>query len=63
MWGQQILGGLTFAQVSAGSFQTCGKTSASVAYCWGSNFYGELGDGTGGIPDKSSTPVAVAGPT
>jgi alpha-tubulin suppressor-like RCC1 family protein len=57
-----VVGGLTFAQVSAGSFQTCGKTPASVAYCWGSNFYGELGDGTGGIPNKSSTPVAVAGP-
>ena len=57
-----VVGGLAFAQVSAGSFQTCGRTPAFVAYCWGSNFYGELGDGTGGIPAKSSTPVAVADP-
>jgi alpha-tubulin suppressor-like RCC1 family protein len=58
-----VVGGLAFAQVSAGSFQTCGKTPASVAYCWGSNFYGELGDGTGGLPARSSTPVPVAGPS
>jgi alpha-tubulin suppressor-like RCC1 family protein len=54
-----VVGGLTFAQLSAGTFHNCGKTPASVAYCWGRNFAGEFGSGTVG---KSSTPVAVAGP-
>ena len=55
-----VLGGLTFAQVSAGGSHICGKqTATSLGYCWGGNYYGELGDGT---TKGSDTPVAVAGP-
>jgi alpha-tubulin suppressor-like RCC1 family protein len=51
-------GGLRFRQVAAGLDHTCGATPAKDAYCWGSNFFGQLGDGT---TTFRSTPVAVAG--
>src|SRR3954467_4921448 len=40
---------LTFAQVSAGAKYSCGVTATTnLAYCWGSDSSGQLGDGTGG---------------
>jgi hypothetical protein len=53
-----VAGGLTFEQLSAGLLHTCGLTAAGAAYCWGSNDYGQLGDGAG---ISRSTPVAVSG--
>jgi alpha-tubulin suppressor-like RCC1 family protein len=49
---------LTFRQVSAGRFHTCGVTTDDRAYCWGYNQFGELGDGT---TTTRLTPVPVAG--
>jgi len=35
-----------FRFISAGSSHTCGVTTGNQLYCWGSNFLGQLGDGT-----------------
>jgi alpha-tubulin suppressor-like RCC1 family protein len=50
--------GLTFAAVDAGGFHTCGVTTSGAAYCWGSNVFGQFGDGT--TTDRT-TPVLVSG--
>jgi len=49
-----VAGGLTFTSVTtsdasgfvSGSAHTCGVTPTGAAYCWGTNFAGQLGDGT-----------------
>jgi alpha-tubulin suppressor-like RCC1 family protein len=53
-----VIGGLSFASLSAGLSHTCGVTTDGVAYCWGSG--GTIGDGTIDQLPKSS-PVRVAG--
>jgi alpha-tubulin suppressor-like RCC1 family protein len=54
-----VAGGLFFSQVSAGYTQSCGRTDAGVAYCWGTNVWGQLGDGTN---TTRLRPVRVIGP-
>ena len=49
---------LAFSAVSTGVYHTCAVTAAGAAYCWGHNYYGELGDGT---RTNRSSPVLVAG--
>jgi alpha-tubulin suppressor-like RCC1 family protein len=44
--------------VTANDRHTCALTSASGVKCWGSNWNGELGDGTGANPGRT-TPVDV----
>jgi alpha-tubulin suppressor-like RCC1 family protein len=46
-----VSGGLTFASVSAGTFETCAVTTAGALYCWG-GWTLPVGDG-------STTPVPV----
>jgi alpha-tubulin suppressor-like RCC1 family protein len=55
-----VVGGLRFAQLSAGRHFTCGKTTADVGYCWGDNGGGQLGDGSG---TNQSRPTPCAGPS
>jgi alpha-tubulin suppressor-like RCC1 family protein len=35
-----------FVQIAVGARHSCGVTADGVAYCWGSNAVGQLGDGT-----------------
>lgn len=55
----QVVGGLSFASISAGGDHTCGITTGGAAFCWGSNFDGQLGNGA--VGDQSASPVAVVG--
>src|SRR5437016_6866709 len=50
---------VTFAAVSVGGIHTCGVAAGSVAYCWGWNTRGQLGDGTSGT--ERWVPVRVIG--
>lgn len=52
-----IAGNLELVQVRAGLVHTCGRTSGGAIYCWGSNLFGQLGDGQAGT--NSDLPVAV----
>ena len=55
-----VAGSFTFDALSAGSIVTCGHTAANAIYCWGSDYFGGLGDGrqvNGGV----GHPVLSAG--
>lgn len=71
----RVAGGLQWSAVTTGvqepppfvAYQakhSCGLTIDSRAYCWGSNLYGQVGDGTGEETTdwRRPTPVAVVGP-
>jgi alpha-tubulin suppressor-like RCC1 family protein/uncharacterized protein YjdB len=49
---------IDFASVSAGGHSTCGLGISGAGYCWGWNYYGQLGNGS---TDSSAVPVAVIG--
>ncbi|MCH2109997.1 MAG: hypothetical protein MK135_11765 [Polyangiaceae bacterium] len=45
--------------VTAGDRHSCALLDTGAVHCWGSNFYGQLGDGS---ENDSTTPVAVYWP-
>jgi alpha-tubulin suppressor-like RCC1 family protein len=50
---------VTFKQLSAGAYHTCGLTTDSTAYCWGSNDSLQIGDSsTDATPRLTPAPVA-----
>lgn len=53
-----VPGGVTYSAVTVGDFFACGLGATGVAYCWGMNSSGQLGDGT--IANRS-VPTAVVG--
>ena len=56
-----VVGGLRFKQVSAGHRLTCGVTTDSLAYCWGDNSAGGLGNGSRTGPERCDTEDVVEG--
>jgi alpha-tubulin suppressor-like RCC1 family protein len=52
-----VLAGKTLTQIAAGQSHTCALDNTGVAYCWGENDTGQLGDG--GVGGYSDVPVAV----
>ena len=57
-----VAGGLSVAQLSAGSWHTCAKTTSGAGWCWGDDFFAALGNGTSGTSGSSVAPVPVAAP-
>jgi alpha-tubulin suppressor-like RCC1 family protein len=57
-----VVGGLSVGQMSAGTWQTCAKTTSGKGYCWGYDAAGQLGDGRSGTDAASPVPVPVAAP-
>jgi alpha-tubulin suppressor-like RCC1 family protein len=46
--------GVTFFSIAGGYIHTCALTSDGRAYCWGSDQYGQLGNGTAQTTDQPS---------
>jgi alpha-tubulin suppressor-like RCC1 family protein len=55
---QRVVGGLKFASFDGGNEHTCALTTRGTAYCWGADWYGQLGDGTTTDSDEDG-PQAV----
>lgn len=53
-----VAGSLTFRTISAGGQHSCGISTDSLAYCWGANTSGQLGDSS---QIDRPTPVLVRG--
>ena len=53
-----VMGGLSFTTVVTGSQHTCGLDADGLAYCWGHNHEGQLGNGS---TADGLIPIEVAG--
>jgi alpha-tubulin suppressor-like RCC1 family protein len=59
---QFVADSIRFAGLSVGNGHACGFTPGGAVFCWGQNWAGQLGDGTGQYPLTPLTPVRVALP-
>jgi len=61
LFPSRVSGGLQFREITTAKFvqdpHTCAVTRDDYAYCWGSNYDGQAGDGTTS-PHSAPTPVA-----
>jgi alpha-tubulin suppressor-like RCC1 family protein len=55
---QPVTGGLTFRAITVGGRHSCGLTTDSLAYCWGDDGDGQLGDGAPATPAAAPVPVS-----
>jgi len=49
---------VAFTSLTAGKYHTCGIVTDGSAYCWGYNFWGQLGNGT---KANSQVPIQMVG--
>jgi alpha-tubulin suppressor-like RCC1 family protein len=59
--GGTPLSGKTINQITAGYETSCALDSAGLAYCWGHNAYGQLGNGSTTSPQTTATAVTTSG--
>jgi len=52
--------GGSWSSVSAGGQHTCALTPEGAAWCWGSNWYGQIGDGVSGLGNNRLVPTQVS---
>jgi alpha-tubulin suppressor-like RCC1 family protein len=52
-----VISAASLIEIASGNYHSCGLTSEGVAYCWGSDLYGQLGFGAG--QTSSDLPTAV----
>jgi alpha-tubulin suppressor-like RCC1 family protein len=57
----EVLGGLSFADISSGWMHTCGRLATGDVWCWGSGSSGQCGNEQTGSSAKFPTPVQVPG--
>ena len=58
----EVIGNITFTTAVRGQASSCGLNASGVAYCWGSNTEGTLGNGTA-YSGSTSVPTAVIMPS
>jgi alpha-tubulin suppressor-like RCC1 family protein len=55
----EVAGSITFVSISAGGAHSCGVDDAGAGFCWGSEDFGQLGNGVAARGDFEAGPVTV----